>query len=638
MAAVTLLFILLVIFFPVGIRLMFPQEKVSGWVRAAISKVEVEGVEGRDVKIEFDRAQTTVLGSISYPFGVRIKNLSVEIKKNCKLFKGKFGTVVLPFHFRKAVRKKIELGLVRLQDGSFEVSNFCEGTPLQKVQLESEKAVLKPKVVRSKKHFEEQLVKAFSSVATVDLSFLKTDSGDLRSKGLLVYDFSINVGEGKELLVDRFKVLFGKGDLLARGEWSSELILPEGVSGVTGEFQVSKNLVDIKARLKEKEGLLSINLSIPRRELGEDRNLLLGNLEMTVKDFPLSIISRFKKLKLAGLNLRKTWVNLNVKMGASLDKISVDVEELKAHGNFGSLELGRKGLGLLWGGGKAKWSQPEKAEFKLSEVILEEIISINPKKRVRGVFGEFGKFNAFLTFENLNSLNGDFETKDFSVLFRSMGKAAYQKAKRARGRLGYVIDEKLFFVLDEVDLVEGAFEGFIKLEYDFANKFLHTKFDIGHFRLNPQILKELFKIEIMEGFQVLGEGQSLRRAFTEEDKVKKRTSRGKLQFMLKSTEVKFSQWGLTDIAANCGLDESELKCSLSAEALSFSDKLSGAIKMTKKYHKNLRTQSFLYKNQKLEFDLGNKESKIYFDWTKSEGLGVYPKGYSGISIKTRSLD
>ncbi len=641
-----MLLILLVLFFTVGTQFIFSSQKVSGWVKTAVSKVKIEGVEEEGLKVTFDKAQVTVLGSLSYPIGVRIKNLKIEVTKGCETLKGQIGTVVVPFHFRKALKEKLSLGLVRLSNSRFETSNTCAvGNLLQEKKLnevvqEGFANSDKKMVSSGKAPIEKRVIQFLEKISRINMSFVKTESGDLRSEGLLIYDLHFKIDEEKELLVERFKVLLGKGDLVARGEWNSELILPEGVSSLFGEFKISKDLVEAKLSAKEKEGRLELSLHVPRRESLEEKEGV-ANLNFKARDFPLSIASRFKKFKLAGLNLRKTWIDLDFETKVSLHRIEAVVSKFKAHGDFGGLNLGVEGLKASWADislGKGTWRQFAPSEFKLSDVSLEEIISLNPKKRVRGVFGEFGKFSAFLKFENLNSLSGEFETKDFSIRFRSMGKAVYQKARHARGRLGYVIDEKLFFILDEVDLVEGAFEGFIKLEYKFTEKLLHTKFDVSHFRLNPKIPEDLFNIKIKEGIQIFGEGQALKTAFTEGLSTKEHVSPGNLQFMLKAEGVDFKHWSLSGVAANCGLDESELKCSLSSEELKLSEGFAQKAKIKKRSYENLRTKNFSYENQKLLFDLGNHDSQFFFEWTKKEGLGFYPNGYEGLSVKTRKLD
>ncbi len=615
----------IIIFLVVGIQLVFSTDKVSGLVRSSISEFEIEGFEKEDIKIEFEKAQVTVLGSFSYPFGIRIKKLNVELKKDCKKYHGAFETVVLPLHLMKAMDKEIELGLIRLSSGDFKVSNECDST---KIAKKSDKKALK-------KSSEKKIIKVIEKISKFDLSIVKNSSDELRFLGILIYDVGFQIDEGKEFVVDRFKALLGTGELVAGGEWSSKLVFPEGITDITGNFKVSEKAVTAEVRLKEKEGRLGVNGHISRGELAEQQDL--AQFEVVIKDFPLSIASRFKEFNLAGMNLRKTWLDLDAGVKIFQEKIFFNINSFKTHGDFGDLELGGDGFQALWTRG-GEWVQPRKAEVKLSEISLEKIIAINPKKKARGVFSEFGKFNAFLSFENLNSLSGDFETKDFSILFRSMGKAAYQKAKYARGKLGYILDEKLFFILDEVDLIDGDFEGFIRLDYSYADKALNTKFDMPHFKLNPKISEGLFKMKIEEDLKIYGEGQVKKSVFVDSESDQEAISSGNLQFMLKTSKVDFKHWDLSNVSVNCGLDESELKCKVGADSLQFSDSLlkeSGAFK--KKYGR-VDSEEFSYKDEKLLFNLKSSDSKLLFDWTREEGLSLYPNGYGGRAVKTRQLD
>ncbi len=621
----TLLLIALVIFFIVGIRTVFSSQKIGDWVETAVTNYILEGFQKENINIEFEKAQTTVLGSISYPLGIRIKNLKIEFKKDCDLYEGSFKTVVLPLHFMKVIRKEIELGLVRISDGTFKVVDTCF---LKENVKHSKKTPMKPNDV------EEKFTKIIKKISHLDLSMLKDSSNKLRFLGVLIYNFKFYFGVEKEFFLDRFKILLGTGELVAGGEWTAKLISPEGVAELTGSFKASEQTIKMRANLKEKEGRLSVQASILRKNTDE-----LAQFNVTVSDFPLSIVSRFKKFNLAGLNLRKTWINLNLNLKVFNEKIFVNVDEFKTHGDFGNLELKANGFQALWSSGDKdfKWTQFKKAEIKLSDISLEEIIGIKPKKKARGVFGEFGKLNAFLTLENLSELKGDFEMKDFSILFRSMGESAYQNAKHARGKLGFIFDKKLFFILNEVDLVDGDFEGFIGLEYSYIDKNLYTKFEIPYLKLNAAIFEELFKIKFRDKLEINGEGQALKTVFTG-GKLTEKKPLGNLHFILESSSVDLEEWGLLSVRANCTLNGSELQCKLQAKELNFSKKLLKKLKVLKSFYEEVKSDSFAYKEGILLFNLKNKNSNLFFRWTKEQGLSLYPNGYDKASIRLRNLD
>ncbi len=623
-----LFFIALVIFLFFGIQVVFSSQKVSGWVKSAVTNYVFKGFEKENINIEFEKAQSTVLGSFSYPLGIRIKNLKIEFKKDCDLYEGSFKVVVLPLHFMTAIQKKVELGLVRISDGTFKVINIC---PLK------ESAKTFKETFLTSNDAEEKFIKIIKKISNLDLSMLKDDSNKLRFLGVLMYNFKFYFGIEKEFFLDRFKILFGTGELVAGGEWASKLISSEGISEVTGSLKISEKTIKMKTNFKEKEGRLSVQAFIFRKNKDEINDLARFNI--IVNDFPLSIASRFKEFSLAGLNLRKTWINLDSIVKVFSEKIFVSVNEFKTHGDFGDLELKANGLQALWSKHKKdfNWTQSRKAEIKLSDVFLEKIISIRPKKKVQGVLGEFGKFNAFLILENLSELKGDFEMKDFSILFRSMGKSAYQNAKYARGKLEFIFNKKLFFVLNEIDLVGGDFEGLIGLEYSYVDKNLYAKFEIPHLKLNSTISKELFKIKFKEKLEINGQGQVLKSVFTG-GKLGEKQHLGNLRFMLKSSAVDLEKWGLLNVIINCALNGLELKCRLGAKELNLSEKFLKKSKILKDSYKKVKSDSFSYKEGVLLFNLKNQNSNLFFHWTKEEGLSLYPNGYDKASIKAKDLD
>lgn len=625
----------MIISFSVGTQLIFSPQKVSKWVKKAVMNLEIRGFAKEDIKITFDKAQTTVVGSLSHPVGIRVKNLVVELNKGCEQYIGVFDRVVVPFHLSKAFKKEIDLGLIRLSGGAFTKSNTCAPDPVAET---APVVYAKTKAKRkTKKQFEQRWIRAVQRLSELELSFVKNESDNVSLEGVLIYDFKINLNEDSEnfLFIERLKTLFGSGDVIARSDVDATLNFNGGETNVEGNIKAHQEFLSLNLELKEKEGSVKIKSTVYKATAEAS---FRGETKIEVSNLPLSIVSRFQKLKLIGLNLRKTWLNFTVDIKTNDRSLNANLTSFQTAGDFGSLLLASDQLSASWSLSKTKWSQKNPVEVKLNEISIGDIVAVKSRKKARGVFGDFGKFSAFLKLTDFKNLKGEFETKDFSVLFRSMGKSAYQKAKSATGLIDYTIDEKLSFSLNSVEFVEGGFEGLIKLNYNFNTKNLTTTFKVPHLKLNDSISKGLFNFKLTDGFEISGNGVMSKNMFMEKDEQNaKRT--GKLFFKLKTKEVKFKNLEMSGFQSDCNLSVSLLNCDLLLENMEVSQKFAEITKLKSLKYKKLKSRDLSFQHNELKFSLQNNTGADFkFYWEKERGLLITPPGVGGQAVSLRDLD
>lgn len=610
-------------------QVFFSSKIVSSHVEEVLlkSKLKEKGIE-----VSFSKASATFVGSFSHPIGIRIRGLNLSFVSSCKKYELKSETLVLPFHLKKLINNKISLGLLRLSDADFQVEENCGS----KAVASSER---KKRAKKSKKSLEGKILKFVQKIQKSNLLPLKNKESEFKYAGLLIYDLKIPF-KGGYYFIQRFKTLFGSGDVEAKGEWRSSLSFEntKEASGkkpskidVRGEFSYAKELIKSEITLKEKESLIDIKLSIPRVKTDLVRKETQALVSL--KTVPLSFFSKLQKLKLAGLNLRKTWVDADFSLGVNKDSLYLRPEGFKAYGDFGSVEMGHSQPLFKWTA-FSDWVLKEKTQFKFHDIDFFNVLSLNPQKKVSHFFGDFGKFDASVDLKSMKLFEGDFETKNFSILVRSMGKKVYQKVSFARGSLRFSNDKMLSFSLEEMGLENGDFEGFIKFDYDYATKEIKTNFDLTHLRFDPKITKQLFQVDVAGNLKLEGRG------FISKSKLTRKNSKdfaGSLNFEISSEGLAAKHWGLKKIATKCVMKQSDLGCDLNIGKLFLSEKLTDKLSLQEQNFSNLMSKTFAFKDKNLELKLSNRQSDFNFQWSRKKGL-LLTSPVSKETVSLRALD
>lgn len=563
----------------------------------------------KGARLSFEKASFTLVSSLSHPFGVRLKGLSAEYKKDCKKHFLLVDTVVLPVKLLPLYREqKIDLGLIRFSDANFKSLDVCGSDSNSPAALEK---IVKPnRETEIESKIEFKIISFFQKLKKINSEFLNSKQLKVKYKGLVVYDLELYLTSEDKLFIDRFKALKGAGKLKYKGEWEAQLFLDDSKAKVSGEVVGHVDVLKALVFFKKKESELKLELNSFTDQNKKDK------VKLSLKSVPLSFLSRFfKETDFAGLNLRKTWLESALEAEISKEDLVLQIKTFKIYGDFGLIETDAADPDLVWK--KNSWSLVDAIQLKLHKINFFEILADRPQKKMSQVFKDFGKFNALVKLKSLDRFDGDFETNDFSVSVRSRGRKAYQKIKSARGSLSYRKKKTLDFNLESVILEKGDFEGFIRLSYDYKNKNIKTNFDVQHLRFAPAVTTELLGLDKNQDFFIKGEGYISKTNLTKSDK-RKYTS--ELEFKLGSPLIKTLHWEAKKVISNCNLHKKILGCRLSLENLSLSKALSSGLKLKAQNLKKVKSTSFVYEDKHLRSVLKAADQKLKFDWSSKEGM------------------
>jgi hypothetical protein len=277
----------------------------------------------------------------------------------------------------------------------------------------------------------------------------------------------------------------------------------------------------------------------------------------------------------------------------------------------------------------------ETTRFKLQDIDFFKVLSLRPQKKFSRFFGDFGKFNAIVDFKSTEVFEGDFETKDFSVLLRSMGKKVYQKVKFARGSLSFEKRKKLSFALEELALKDGDFEGFLKFDYDYTKKNIYADFDLSHLRFAPEITKGLFNVDLVGNLELKGKGFVSKKNLT--SRTSSKTINGELDIQISSEGVASKHWGFKKMKSDCSMVQSKFNCKLGVGEFFLSEALSEKMKASSQKFTDLKSREFSFQNKKLVLKLRNSRADFDFDWSPRKGLMILGSDAEEV-VSIRSLD
>lgn len=626
--AASALFILAAFFIvamAVSIQIIFSEKKVEGWAQAFIDKnISQYHSQINQVKVTFEKANITFLASFRYPIGLRVRGLRLDLKSSCHNLSGRLETLVVPLHFRKALQKKMDLGMVRLSGGTFDLEENCKESSPEGASSSLEKANRGKRLNRKISKILEQVQKyIFKQVLHVKES--------VRYKGFLFYDLKLKNSKRDYVFhLGRFKSLFGLGELRASGEWSSSLLFKDETTYLKGNFKAYNSHVFFQSNFKEKEAEVFSTLVLSHDKKGEP--LLKGNIK--IANLPLTSLSRFYSIPLDGLNLRKTWVKGNMDFSLSRKEKIFFLKNLSGHGDFGLVES-RSPVKLYWSDEKKEWQQEDIAEIKIKDFNLKEALTVEARKKLSSVLGDFGKLNAYLEVKNLNKAEGDFEVSDVLVLFRSMGKYAKQFVSFARGTFSFEFKKKLTFDIKEAGLKEGDFDGLLQASYDYKSERINLRYNIEDLLLNQDIYQLLFGLRKVEGLKIEGKASFFKSSFYSRSK---RTQGAEFKIFLSSLEA--PHWSFKNIGAACSyyMDLSA-QCSLLSGEMSLSKSVQELLGLARAKFDNVKTKKFQFENKslQLEWQHPNLKSSLKTSWTKSEGGRFYLTGSQTKVVNLRDL-
>jgi|GEM_PF-3519533 len=589
-------------------------------LRSALADLKLEE---KGLTLSFEKASVSLVGSLSHPFGLRIKDLDAEYTKDCNQYELSVGTVVLPLKVLSFYKSnKIDLGLVRLSEVELKHKELCAvKTPRFSGTKKSAPSELN-RVIRSKNKTEEKIVKLFSKIKKINTDFMNRKKSSFSIEGVFIYDFKLATKEKNRLEVSRFKALLGAGELKYKADWSSKLYIEDLQASLKGSLVGYADRLEASLVLKKKESLLETQvvsyLDFNQKDL----------VRLNFQSVPLSFISKLKSIDFAGINLRKTWLESSLDLEVSKSSLDLEISQFKIYGDFGLIETDVNTPELRWAG--ESWGLSQPAQLRLQKINFFEILRERPRKKIAEVFKDVGHFNALVKLGSLDAFTGDFETNDFSVLIRSQGKKAYQKVKSAKGSLSFKKKEHLSFKLEDIDLEQGDFEGSVALIYDYKQKDIKTKFDIQHLKFNSKIAKELLLLEKDLDISLRGKGFVSKAKLTKPGDI---DYRSELQFEFGSASIASKSWAADQIASDCIVKNKILNCKLSIGELTVSDKLK--VKLGLKLNKFTGFQSsfFSFENKVLVSKISNRKLSLDLEWRSEVGMSVSSESFEPVLIR-----
>jgi hypothetical protein len=581
--------------------------KLPSLLRAAVADLKLED---KGVKLSFEKATVTLVGSLSHPLGIRLKVLKAEYTKDCVKYNLEVETLVVPVKITPLYKNnKIDLGLVKVSAASLKNENLCDATLGNTANSpENKQKKIKKK---TRQPFEKKIVGFFKNLKDFNKAFLKQSQTSLKYKGLLIYDLNVEAMGSSKVYINRLKALRGSGDLKYKAEWDAELFIDESKASVKGELVGFEKSLNSVIFFRKKESELEVNLTSYTDFDKTDK------LSLNLKSVPLSYLSKIRNADFAGLNLRKTWLDSGFDIDVSEGFLQVKIKKFKIYGDFGLVETDANSPVLNWDGGS--WSLFEKTQLKFQKINFFEILADRPQKKMSQVFKDVGSFNALIKLESLDRFGGDFETNNFSVSVRSRGLKAYQKIRFARGSVTYKKKKSLSFNLEDVDLENGDFEGFIKFIYDYEKKEIQTKFNVRHLKFDPVVTKKLLGLSKDQDFSIKGEGFISKTNLTKKSKV---NDQSELNFSMSSQTINTDHWSSEGMNSTCSLKSKTLNCQFELDRLIISKNLQEKLDLDKNDFKKVKSTSFTYQDKHLSVVMKSSEQNIDVMWSSKQGLGV----------------
>lgn len=603
-----------------GTQIIFSSEKVEGWIRSGIDSAELE-----NIKIDFSKARTTWTGSLRYPFGVRINNVSFIKVKTCKNVSVNFKSLVIPFSIYQAINKKTEIGIIRGYEGRHKTTPTC--LKEEELNESDESRVNQSKGIGgviNKSYVEEKVTNFLFSLQ--DIEPLE-DRENFKIRGFLFNDIQLLKSMHKNfehsLNIERLKlgVISFKN---YEGQWQGNYLIKHIDDKksykikISGGLEIKKNIAHVYLSGRKKEGVLNLELKTPIFEKSDKKPFT----KIEFENFPVSSLA-----DILGLNLklpiekqRASWFDCLITSSFKEMSISVKSSLCSVKGDLGFYNL-TTGADFSWS--KYNWSFNRGLKIKISDVLLDDIYPAFGGSGPIGVFGDFGRLSIDLNLMDFDSAYAEFELKDFSILFRSKGVSAFQKGNSARGTGALITKEKFEFSVEEIDLEKGEFEGTVEGVVDLSKDELELDVEIPHLVLNPLIAKKLFQADL-GFFELVGEGR-----------FNYRKSLQDLKLSLGFNEVISKQWKLGPTKIPCIILNKVLDCTFKVDSLELSKAVAKKLEIKNKEFLNL-FGSLNYYKKSLEVKAKNKESRddlFKVSWSKDLGLEGQIRQESGVYKK-----
>jgi len=612
-----LIFFCLVIVFVI-FQIRKAHRQLPEMLRTAVESLELEK---QGLKLDFAKASFTLVGSLSHPFGLRLKNVKLIKKESCKVHELAVETLVIPVKILPFYHeRKLNIGVVRFSESKLLTKEVCSSSTLKAIRKKTRNKKL---IKNSKTVLERSFLGLLKKMRVLHFNLLKYAEFDVTVAGALAYETSISIG-GAQLELERLKVLLGAGAVKYKAEWRGKVSTAAFNPFLKGSLVGLKDQSDLSLALREKESLVELNLISKTRPNEEARCLV------SISALPLSLIKNVKSSSLSDLNLRKTWLDSGVEIETADNTINLKVLDFKIYGDFGLVETGANKPHFVWTEGERKWSLAESTQLKFKDIEFVEVLADEPKKKMSEIFKDFGKFNAMINLKSLDEFKGDFETNNFSISLRSRGRKAYQDIKFARGSLRYQKEKNLSFQLQEVALENGDFEGSVELSYNYEKKHLETQFKVENMSFDPQLTQKILAVDEGFSFSLNGSGHIAKSKIVG---TKKELYQNALNFKLQTEGLKTRHWSVSDAQARCGLKEKSLNCKLRLGSLDFSKDVKSRLALEKAQYKDVKSLYFNYENKLLTSSLKAGKNRFNFNWSADEGVRLSEPGSKEIWLR-----
>ena len=611
-AFISLIFIIIIL--AVGTQLVFSPEKVTTWVKSSLEETGLRSrLKEARIKIEFKKAQTTLTGSLLHPIGVRLSDLKVSADRGCKHYTTSFNTVVLPFGIFEILKGSFKLGTIKFSQGKTKETEVCQSSKAKGKGKGYSSASTFYDNYFDEDHPEKRLLRFDKRIRNLFQSLQSGDTIFNKVQGILVYDWSY-IEESKttaiELNVERFRVhkLTG-GDLILKGEWGGFIAFKKENLDFEGEVVVSNEHISLSSELKYKEGKAFLNHSY---EYGRN-----SAFQVSAENMPISVFLPLFSLeqKFSTSFLRSSWLSLKLKFDVKKDELDGSLSSFGIKTEDGMMDLTSGEARGSWNKSEDRWTLNKPVKFIFSNFRALNLFNLKAQKDFSKVLFNFGKFDLSLRIDEQINIFGAFESTGQSLFIRSGGRLGVQDVLSSLGEFSWAPEKDLKIRLYYLKLEKGEFEG--EMGYTLNDRAAKFTADIKELSFNPDLWKEVFKVNTVGRFRIKGQIDVER---IKNSDVKETTS----QFRVFLNKLDHKLWSLKNAEFDCAFSEF-LSCNLRFSKLSSRSKLQDWFKKDDRIEliRNLRNQGELtFKDKSLDLGLFYKRpstAKLSLSWSMDQG-------------------
>jgi|GEM_PF-6562828 len=491
---ISLIFVIIIL--AVGTQLVFSPQKVTSWVRKGLEDTGLKDkLREAQINIEFEKAQTTLTGSLLYPIGIRLTDTHFSADRGCKSYDTDFKSVVVPFGIVQLIKGEFKIGSLRFNKGQTTLTDSC---------LESRKTTKSLDVKTANHHLEDKLIdftklfkEFFETVNSKDNFFNKIS-------GALVYDWSYTFkskskskDKDVKLFIERLKIYSFEKELNFKSEAKGHLSFKKDKVGFHADLAVFEDNITLTSELKYKEGSLFINNFYQKDQKPE--------LKLSVEHLPLSILTSVFDLEAVVSKdfLRSSWLTSEQKITFADEGLTLETAAFDVETEDGKIQLSTQDLKATWLRDKKRWSIETPAKIALTKFKALDLLNVKLRKELKKVFNDFGEFDVSLNIKKDFSLDGTFTSKKQSVFLRSQGRVGVQNIISSKGQFDLDTSKNFTLTLNHVELEEGEFKG--KIVFSKNRKKTVIKPSILELKFNPGLWKDVFELKSVGAITFFGE-------------------------------------------------------------------------------------------------------------------------------------